>query len=103
MASSLRLWSHLGVGRVWHLRDGRARGGWGASAVRDANKWHFCAEPAGDAAAGVRRHAAAECGVCGRTILIDERTTRFRVEERLVEVCPLCKESLLEQGYSRAA
>jgi hypothetical protein len=74
----------------------------GARALSDADKWRFCAEAAGDEVSSLRR-AAGACGVCWRTILVGERTTRFRVEERLVEVCPLCKESLLEQGYSRAA
>ena len=45
----------------------------------------------------------ATCDACGRTILLGEKTSRFRRDERVVEVCFLCEARILAQGFLRAA
>src|SRR5579872_6181129 len=40
------------------------------------------------------------CAVCGRTVLVGERTFRFTPDGReFVDVCPLCKEQALAYGW----
>jgi hypothetical protein len=43
------------------------------------------------------------CAICERTLLTGERATRFAPESgaELVDVCPLCTETALEQGWIR--
>ena len=43
------------------------------------------------------------CEVCGRTILLGERVSRFDRGGRPVRACPYCEGRLLSEGYSRAA
>lgn len=43
------------------------------------------------------------CDACGRTILLGEKTSRFRRDEREVEVCCLCEARIVAQGFLRAA
>jgi hypothetical protein len=43
------------------------------------------------------------CDACGRTILLGEKTSRLRRDEREVDVCCLCETRILAQGFLRAA
>ena len=48
----------------------------------------------------LRVEAAVNCAICERTLLVGERVTRFSPDGlRYVEVCPLCAELALEQGW----
>ena len=50
----------------------------------------------------VTRNAATHsCGICERTLLLGERTTRFAPVSgaELVDVCPLCQDTALENGW----
>jgi hypothetical protein len=43
---------------------------------------------------------AVSCAICGRTVLVGERTFRFSPDGReFVEVCPLCKDEALSYGW----
>jgi hypothetical protein len=43
---------------------------------------------------------AITCAICGRTILVGERTFRFTPDGRdFVDVCPLCKDQALAYGW----
>ena len=43
---------------------------------------------------------AVNCAICGRTVLVGERTFRFTPDGReFVDVCPLCKEQALAYGW----
>jgi hypothetical protein len=47
-----------------------------------------------------RTIAVQTCAICDRTLLVGERTTRFAPEgEDFVDVCPLCQEIAVEQGW----
>jgi hypothetical protein len=47
-----------------------------------------------------RTIAAQTCAICDRTLLVGERTTRFSLDgEDFVDVCPLCQEIAVEQGW----
>jgi hypothetical protein len=49
---------------------------------------------------GVGARPAVACAICGRTVLVGERTFRFTPDGReFVEVCPLCKEEALAHGW----
>ena len=50
-----------------------------------------------------RLGGTAICDACGRTILLGEKTSRFRRDEREVEVCCLCEARIVAQGFLRAA
>src|SRR5436190_4645016 len=40
------------------------------------------------------------CGVCGRSLLMGERTVRYAPDgDDYVDVCPLCQEVAVEQGW----
>jgi len=40
------------------------------------------------------------CGVCGRSLLMGERATRYAPDgDEFVDVCPLCQEVAVEQGW----
>jgi predicted RNA-binding Zn-ribbon protein involved in translation (DUF1610 family) len=47
----------------------------------------------------VERH----CAICGRTLLMGERTVRFSPNggDQYVDVCPLCQETALEYGWRK--
>jgi hypothetical protein len=48
----------------------------------------------------LRVEAAVICAICERTLLVGERATRFSPDGlRYVDVCPLCQEAALEQGW----
>jgi hypothetical protein len=41
------------------------------------------------------------CAICGRTVLVGERTFRFTPDGReFVDVCPLCKDEALAHGWA---
>lgn len=43
---------------------------------------------------------AVVCAICGRTVLVGERTFRFTPDGReFVDVCPLCKDEALAHGW----
>jgi len=43
---------------------------------------------------------AVNCAICGRTVLVGERTFRFTPDGReFVDVCPLCKDQALAYGW----
>ena len=43
---------------------------------------------------------AVVCAICGRTVLVGERTFRFTPDGReFVAVCPLCKDEALAHGW----
>jgi len=43
---------------------------------------------------------AVSCAICGRTVLVGERTFRFTTDGReFVDVCPLCKDEALSYGW----
>ena len=44
--------------------------------------------------------AARTCAICERTLLVGERAVRYSPDgENFVDVCPLCQEAALEQGW----
>src|SRR5260221_2490317 len=48
----------------------------------------------------VGARAAVTCAICGRTVLVGERTFRFSPDGReFMDVCPLCKEQALSYGW----
>jgi hypothetical protein len=48
----------------------------------------------------LRVEAAVQCSICERTLLVGERVMRFSPDGlRYVDVCPLCQEAALEQGW----
>jgi hypothetical protein len=48
----------------------------------------------------LRVEAAVTCAICERTLLVGERSLRFSADGmRYVDVCPLCQETALEQGW----
>jgi hypothetical protein len=48
----------------------------------------------------LRVEAAVNCAICERTLLVGERATRFSPDGlRYVDVCSLCQEAALEQGW----
>ena len=48
----------------------------------------------------LRVEAAVNCAICERTLLVGERVMRFSPDGlRYVDVCPLCQEPALEQGW----
>jgi hypothetical protein len=50
----------------------------------------------------LRVEAAVQCAICQRTLLVGERTMRFSPDGlRYVDVCPLCQEAALEQGWTK--
>ena len=50
----------------------------------------------------LRVEAAVNCAICERTLLVGERTMRFSPDGlRYVDVCPLCQEAALEQGWTK--
>jgi hypothetical protein len=43
---------------------------------------------------------AVNCAICGRTVLVGERTFRFTADGReFLDVCPLCKDQALAYGW----
>ena len=43
-----------------------------------------------------------QCGICERTLLMGERTTRYSPDGHdFVDVCPLCQDTALEYGWIR--
>ncbi len=49
----------------------------------------------------VGARAAVTCAICGRTVLVGERTFKFSPDGRqFVDVCPLCKEQALSYGWA---
>jgi hypothetical protein len=65
----------------------------------ERRSWLFCDE------SGASRQPGGphSCGVCRRTILSGERTQVFVVDERRIEVCPLCALRLSKHGLGQAA
>jgi hypothetical protein len=50
----------------------------------------------------LRVEAAVNCAICERTLLVGERVMRFSPDGlRYVDVCPLCQEAALEQGWTK--
>jgi hypothetical protein len=50
----------------------------------------------------LRVEAAVNCAICERTLLVGERVLRFSPDGlRYVDVCPLCQEAALDQGWVR--
>jgi hypothetical protein len=50
----------------------------------------------------LRVEAAVQCAICERTLLVGERVMRFSPDGlRYVDVCPLCQEAALEQGWTK--
>jgi hypothetical protein len=50
----------------------------------------------------LRVEAAVNCAICERTLLVGERAMRFSPDGlRYVDVCPLCQEGALEQGWTK--
>jgi hypothetical protein len=50
----------------------------------------------------LRVEAAVQCAICERTLLVGERVMRFSPDGlRYVDVCPLCQDAALEQGWTR--
>jgi hypothetical protein len=50
----------------------------------------------------LRVEAAVKCAICERTLLVGERVMRFSPDGlRYVDVCPLCQEAALEQGWTK--
>jgi hypothetical protein len=48
----------------------------------------------------LRVEAAVTCAICERTLLVGERVLRFSPDGlRYVDVCPLCQETALRQGW----
>jgi hypothetical protein len=48
----------------------------------------------------LRVEAAVNCAICERTLLVGERVMRFSPDGlRYVDVCPLCQDAALEQGW----
>jgi hypothetical protein len=48
----------------------------------------------------LRVEAAVNCAICERTLLVGERVLRFSPDGlRYVDVCPLCQDAALEQGW----
>ena len=47
-----------------------------------------------------RASATRQCGICERTLLLGERSTRFSPDgdDQWVDVCALCQETALEHG-----
>jgi hypothetical protein len=48
-----------------------------------------------------RASATRQCGICERTLLLGERSTRFSPDgdDQWVDVCALCQETALEHGW----
>jgi hypothetical protein len=50
----------------------------------------------------LRVEAAVNCAICERTLLVGERVMRFSPDGlRFVDVCPLCQDAALEQGWTK--
>ena len=60
--------------------------------------WRFCDE----SATGWWPDTPPSCGICQRTLLTGEQACLFVVEERDIEVCPLCATELSGRGFTRA-
>ena len=71
----------------------------GAAQLPEQARWHFCDE----SVTGQPPDTPPRCGICGRTLLTGEQVRVFLVEERHIEVCPLCATQLSGHGFTHAA
>lgn len=54
-----------------------------------------------DAETAAPRHAPPVCDLCGRRLLLGEPLNRFRKDDGVVTVCPVCEPEALLVGYVR--